>query len=138
MDPLSIAASCMSLLEIITKTSGFVASFVRDVRDARSDLDAVSRELLSLKTVLEMLADDAESYQEGSFPLSLARQVAGIISNCTKVVEEVDQCLRSHQGSKISKKTRWALVGQNDMKKLRSSLEAHKSALDIALDMLQL
>jgi len=33
---------------------------------------------------------------------------------------------------------KWTLFGRDDMDKLRSSLEAHKSALDIALDMVAL
>ena len=58
MDPLSITATCIALVSTITKTSLLIGGFVKDVRAARSDLDGVSRELLSLKTVLELLADD--------------------------------------------------------------------------------
>ena len=68
MDQLSIAGTCISLVGTITKTSIVVTSFVRDVDVARSDLDAVSRELLSLKTVLELLADDVADPNDKPFP----------------------------------------------------------------------
>jgi hypothetical protein len=58
MDPISFTATCIGLASTITRTSLIVIGFVKDVRAARSDLDAVSRELLSLKTVLELLVDD--------------------------------------------------------------------------------
>jgi hypothetical protein len=46
------------LVSTITRTSLVVLAFAKDVRATRSNLDAVSRELLSLKTVLELLVDD--------------------------------------------------------------------------------
>lgn len=53
MDPLTITATCFG--PTITQTSIAITGFVREVRGARSDPDAVSRKLLSLKTVLELL-----------------------------------------------------------------------------------
>lgn len=138
MDPLSITASCLSLVAIVAKTSLTVTKFVRDVRGARGDLDAVSRELQSLSTVLQLLADDTADPETGPLPGALARQVAGIVNNCTGVVSEIESVLQKHEGTKISKAARWAAVGQGDMSRLRSNLEAHKSSLEIALEMVQL
>jgi hypothetical protein len=73
MDPLST---------IITRTSLVVISFVKDVRAPRSDLDAVSRELLSLKTVLELLADDVNDSTDQAIPSTLQKQISGIVTNC--------------------------------------------------------
>jgi hypothetical protein len=61
MDPLSITVACVSLTASIAKTSLVVTTFVRAVRSARSDLDAVSRELASLTTLLELIAEDAKA-----------------------------------------------------------------------------
>jgi hypothetical protein len=44
MDPISITVSCLGLTATIAKVGIGVHQFVRDVRDARSDMDAVSRE----------------------------------------------------------------------------------------------
>jgi len=138
MDPLSIAGTCVSLVGTITKTSILVTGFVRDVRAARSDLDAVSRELLSLKTVLELLADDVAEPAGKGFPETLKKQITGIVSNRSGVIIEIEQTLKKHEGTGLKKSAQWASSGKDDMAKLRSSLEAHKSALEIALDMVNL
>jgi hypothetical protein len=138
MDPLSITATCLGLISTITKTSLVVVGFVKDVRAARSDLDSVSRELLSLKTVLELLADDVTDSTNESFPQTLQKQIAGIVTNCTEVVGDIERTLTKHEGGKLNKAAQWVAFGKNDVLRLRSSLEAHKSALEIALDMVTL
>jgi hypothetical protein len=138
MDPLSITTACVGLVTTIAKVSITVNGFVREVRDARGDLDAVSRELLSLKTVLELLSDDAETSTGGGFPQSLIKQISGILKNCHGVLGQIESSLQNHSGAGVKKGVKWSLSGRDDMNKLRSSLEAHKSALDIALDMVAL
>ena len=54
-DPLSIAVSCVGLLSAIATATVRINGFVRTARDARADLDDVSRELSSLRTVLELI-----------------------------------------------------------------------------------
>lgn len=131
MDPLSITVACVGLIGTIAKTSLTIKDFVHNFRG----VDAVSRELQSLKTLLELLADDAGNPSSGTFPETLKRQIAGITTNCEGVVSEIEKTLEKHQGTKLSKGASWAIGGKDDMAKLRSSLEAHKSALEIAFDM---
>ena len=135
MDPLSITTTCLGLISAVTKTSLVVIGFVKDVRAARSDLDSVSRELLSLKTVLELLADDAT---DEAFPQTLQKQISGLVMNCTGVINDIEQTLNKHEGGKLNKAAQWVAFGKSDMSKLQSSLEAHKSALEIALEMVTL
>ncbi|CAO2652988.1 Nn.00g023990.m01.CDS01 [Neocucurbitaria sp. VM-36] len=136
MDPLSITAACVSLIATITKTSISVSTFVRTVRAARSDLDAVSRELASLKTLLELIAEDAADV--GTFPDTLRKHISGILSNCGLVLVEVQRLIDKYHGPGVIKGSKWAVVGSEDVGKLILSLEAHKSALEIALEMVTL
>jgi hypothetical protein len=137
MDPISISASCVGLVATIAKTSIAVTSFVRDVRDARRDLDAVSRELSSLTTILELLAEDTTDKKGQLLPASLQAQITGILTNCDDVVVEIEDGLVKHKKSKLGRRGYWTIGGgQGDMSKLRATLEAHKSALEIALEML--
>jgi hypothetical protein len=138
MEPLSITATCIGLASTIARTSLVVIGFVKDVRAARSDLDAVSRELLSLKTVLELLADDVDDSSSRSIPQTLQNQIAGIVRNCTGVVVDIEQTLKKHEGGKVIKVAKWVASGKSDVSRLQLSLEAHKSALEIALDMVTL
>ncbi|KID83863.1 WD40/YVTN repeat-like-containing domain protein [Metarhizium guizhouense ARSEF 977] len=134
MDPLSITATCIGLVATVSKVSIQISGFVREVRDARGDLDAVSRELTSLKSVLEILAKDAENPTGGGFPGSLVTQISGILTNCDGVLAQIQASLRKYAGGGVRKGMKWSLQGKDDMNKLRISLEAHKSALDLALD----
>lgn len=115
-----------------------LTAFVRDVRDARNEVEGVNQELLSLKSVLKkFISDDIESSSR-PLPPSLLNQIEGVVSNCTHVVAQVDNCIQSHQGSRIVKGAKWVATGRGDMAKLRSTLEAHKSTLNLALDMISL
>ena len=134
MDPLSIAGGCVGLVASIAQLSVVINGFVRGVRDARGDLDAVNRELLSLKTVLELLADDVSATSKAPLPDTLQRQISGIVTNCGGVVADIEETLQKYDGKSVL----WTISGKGDMAKLRSALEAHKSALDIALDMVNM
>lgn len=88
-----------------------------------------------MKTVLELLSDDASGPNEKHIPDTLRKQILGIIKNCTNVLDDLGVVLEKHGGG-VNKSAKWALTGRSDADKLRSSFEAHKSALEIALDML--
>ncbi|KAF7542262.1 hypothetical protein G7Z17_g11728 [Cylindrodendrum hubeiense] len=137
MDPLSIASGCAGLITAIGSLSLSIHAFVRTCREARGDLDRVSRELFSLQTVLELIQEDVAD--DGKlFPPTLERQISGILSNCTSVVLEVQSCITKYGDGRLKSRMTWTVNGQGDMEKLRTSLEAHKSALELALDMLTL
>ncbi|PNP78151.1 hypothetical protein FNYG_08468 [Fusarium nygamai] len=138
MDPLSIATGCATLISTIGSLSLSINTFVRTCREARSDLDRVARELLSLQTVLELIQEDVTD-ESKAFPTTLERHVSGIITNCNTVVVELQECITKYSGdSRLKSKAGWAINGQGDVARLRSNLEAHKAALDLAVDMLSL
>ncbi|RGP81737.1 hypothetical protein FLONG3_122 [Fusarium longipes] len=137
MDPFSIATGCAGLITTIGSLTLSINAFVRSCREARSDLDRVSRELHSLKIVLELIQEDAKD-DTRPFPETIQRHVSGIVTNCSSVVIEVQTCITKYGDGKIKSKATWVLNGQGDMEKLRSSLEAHKSALELVLDVLTL
>ena len=138
-DPLSITASCVALVTAVLNTSKVVTGFIRDVREARGDLDAVSRELSSLTTILELLKEDTTEENSTLIPKTLKIQITGILVNCTSVVSSIKYELYKPDKSRMEKIAYWTLGGgKGEMAKLRSTLEAHKTALDIALDLLSM
>ena len=139
MDPLSIAASCTALVTTIAKISVELTSFSRRVREARNDVDLVVRELVSLTTTLEYMAGDINDNDCGkALPSSLLSQIKNILAGCDNVIIQIAQTISKFDGDGVIVRSKWAISGQGDMEKLRSSLEAHKSALGIGLDMLLL
>lgn len=138
MDPLSISVSCLTLVATISRLSISVSTFIDDVRAARTDLLAVDRELSSLQAILKLLAKDTEHTSDHIPSEAIQVQIRGIITNCTGLLEEMERTLRRYGGTRIDKAAKWAISGKGDIAKLRSSLESHKSALQIALDMIDM
>ena len=118
MDPLSITATCVGLASTITRTSLVVISFLKDVRSARSDLNVVSRELGSLKIILELLAEDVNDSTTQSIPQTLQKQITGIVTNCTGVVVDIEKTLVKHGGGRMNKAAKWVASGKSDVAKL--------------------
>ncbi|KAK0705963.1 hypothetical protein B0T26DRAFT_679723 [Lasiosphaeria miniovina] len=137
MDPFSISAGCLGLVATITKVSTSITAFVKDLRQTRRDLDNVSRELTSLKTILELLLEDDKT-PTVILPESMATHVSGILSNCDIVVLDTEKCLAKYKQDSLSRRISWVASGRDDIAKLLRELESYKSALELGLDMLQL
>ncbi|KAI1330872.1 Rho GTPase activation protein [Xylariaceae sp. FL0255] len=129
----SITNDCTALGKKITTLLQTLAGFVRDVREARSDVDAVSRELHSLQTVLELLKEDTSL-----FPPELAEHTPNIIEHCSYVVDKLTALLSVLNGADLSKekkRKRWLDGGSREAAMYRSSLEAHRTLIGLALDL---
>lgn len=135
MDPLSITLACITLIGTISKVSTTLTTFVRDFRDAPTELNAVSLELQSVYLVLQNLKRDTVGPTTNStLPSDLKQQILVIIKNCGRVVRDIESCLKKHRQSRRGIGGYWLLGGgKDDMAKYRSSLEAHKSAIGIAV-----
>lgn len=140
MDPVSIAASCVGIAAGIATLIERLTVFVSSVREARKDLDAVRRELGSLQLSLSALSDEDTIFGFDRTPL-LKENLLGVLGNCGGIVGEISKLLEGMEGDgdgkmAMGKKLKWATTGKGEMRKLRIGLEAHKSALDIALDLI--
>jgi hypothetical protein len=139
MDPFSIAVTCTALVSTITKLSTTLMGFSRRVRESRHDITVVVQELGSLITTLEYLAEDMSDTENSKrVPSSLVSQIKGILTGCDNVVMQIAQTINKFDADGLIVRAQWAITGHGDMEKLRSSLEAHKAALGIGLDMLLL
>ncbi|ORY64865.1 Rho GTPase activation protein [Pseudomassariella vexata] len=133
MDSFSITTDCIELGNTISRASLVLNEFVREVREARSDLDTISRELHSLQSVLTLLKEDA-----GNLPSKIAAQTPALLEQCNRVVSELDACLLALNGSALSKtqkRAQWIAVGKQQIAQLRAALEAHRATMGLALDL---
>lgn len=129
----SITTDCLALDCRIAKLLTTLASFVRHVREARSDVDAVSRELHSLQTVLNLLKEDA-----ALFPPEFAEHTPILIEHCSYIIDQLDESVSILDGPGLSKqerRTQWLNVGRIEAASFRTTLEAHKAAIGLALDL---
>ncbi|KAI1395911.1 Rho GTPase activation protein [Hypoxylon fuscum] len=133
MESLSITTGCTTLNIAIAKVGIVLNGFVREVREARSDVDGISRELHSLQSVLDFLKEDA-----GLFPPELAERTPAVVEHCSNVVDELDIALSTLSSSELpkqDKRSQWLSTGRKDIARYRTSLEAHKTILGLALDL---
>lgn len=129
----AIHTSCVAASHAITKTAPALRSFIREVREARAELDAVLAELQSLEGVLDALKDDA-----AAFPLDLARRTPPLLEHGTSIVQQIEGYMHVCNGlglTKRDKKFRWMAI-RGDMDKLRLTLEGYKSMLALVTDLI--
>lgn len=135
MDPVSalaIASSCMSLATKSGTLIMRITVLVSEVRDARKDLDGVSRELTSLQLGLSALKDD-QQLGALNLPEAMKPQIAQILVNIDLVLNQISDMLIKLSSGKLGRRVQWALTQKDGMNKFRSSLESNKTALEIAL-----
>jgi hypothetical protein len=137
MDPLTIAGSCIGLLGTITKLAFSIRNFVGQIRDARTDMDAVSQELASLSLRIQMLSEDSSDCAI-QYPSGLEKNILAVLRNCDLVAVEMETLLERMAPKNLGRKIRWAVSGRDDMEKLRSRLQAHKTSIEIALEVTSL
>lgn len=137
MEPISISASCVGIVKSIVDLSLLIGKFVANVRDARKDMDAVQRELSSLRLCVESLQTDSQN-PDLHYPAVLQRSLVDVLANCDGVIAEMTRLLQKMSSSSIGRYVQWVANGRGDMDKLRSRLEAHKATIDIALDMVSM
>jgi hypothetical protein len=135
MDPLSITASCVGIISGIADVTTSIVTFVGDVREARKDMDGIRRELGSLQLSLSALCDEDKRFGFDNQP-ALKENLFGVVINCGAIVDEIGKLLDDMDQGSTMKKMKWATTGKRNMAKLKLNLEAHKVALDIALDLI--
>jgi hypothetical protein len=133
MDPLSITTGCLALLTAVGQTSVLITNFVRGCREAWSDLSAITVELSQLQLVLELLKEDTAVSDNQVIPESLQAQILSIITNCSSVVTKITTVLQNHGGK--SSAAKWVMFGKAEVAGLRMSLEAHRGALNLVLEL---
>lgn len=138
MDPVSVALGCIALLPPITKASTSIATFVLEVREARKEMNMVQAELVALRSVLEILAQDMKVCPEHIFPSVLVENIKSIIAECKIAVNEIERCIAAHTVDQTSKSIKWALFGRETMLRYKSILGAYQSALNMAIDTLNM
>jgi hypothetical protein len=129
MDPLSITTGVASILGTLVKTSYQVSQFIDEVKDASKDMLAVTRELDALSAPLTQLSNnqDLVASLQGDFGIK------EVMASCDTVLLDMNILMRKIASGRMSS-VRWAMSGKADMGKLRTHLEAYKSALVIVLN----
>ena len=137
MEPLSIATAVGSLISNLGSTIVKIHSFVGQVRDARKDLDRVSRELDALQASLHGLRDE-DLAAAIVVPRDFNRRFESVLGGCETSRAAIEALLVKYQQEKLLRRIQWAAWGSDKVEKLRSNLESHKLSLNLQLSLLNL
>jgi hypothetical protein len=138
MDPLSIAASAFGLAGGIAKTSLVLTQFSNSFRGAAEDINAISAELQALSSILDPLTRALCRPRQSPLPESLISQVDNTLTGCVVMIDQIADTIEKYRRNTTWTKTKWVLMGKDDVLKLQDSLEAYKMALSIGLHALSM
>ncbi|KAK4445685.1 hypothetical protein QBC34DRAFT_162536 [Podospora aff. communis PSN243] len=134
MDPFSIITGSFGLASAIAKVSVIIVEFTRDARDASTDLDALSAELQALSNILNPLARSISgSAAAAAAPPTLIAQVNTTLGGCNTVIEQIEENIQKYRRNQIFSGAGWAMFGQADTNKLRTSLQYYSTALSLGM-----
>lgn len=68
------------------------------------------------------------------YPDGLRQTLVAVLGSCDTVTQQMHTLLEKMSSHNLARRSQWVATGRDDMNRLRSSLEAYKSALDIALE----
>ncbi|KAK4220542.1 hypothetical protein QBC38DRAFT_526595, partial [Podospora fimiseda] len=131
---LPIVTGCVGLISAIGSATGRIATFVRTFREARADLDSISRELASLRNILDLIQADASR----PLPGTLTSHLLAIVGNCNTTVLDLERLLVRYQDGGRRQLGRWAVSGRGDVEHLRIRLQNNTRSLNLALDYISL
>ncbi|KAI1123978.1 hypothetical protein F5Y10DRAFT_41314 [Nemania abortiva] len=135
-DPLSIASGTLAVITAAQQTASAIYRFIRDCKEARADLTAVTGELSELTVLLELIRDDNAAATNDCLPDALQYQVRTMLASCTTAVRKIESTLAKCRGKPGP--LRWTVLEKDRVVALKGSLEAFKSGLGLALETVNL
>jgi len=100
MDPLSITAAIISVVQITGKVISTCSSYITAVKDAPSDLRLIVAEVASLQSVIRMLdMSPGPPSSADESPLDALNSMQGVLKCCEKVLQELDDLLERRDAS---------------------------------------
>ncbi|KAH7269076.1 uncharacterized protein BKA55DRAFT_547732 [Fusarium redolens] len=137
MDGLSVAASCVALIQASDKTFGVVSQFIRDCKDAKDDLVSVNQELSALRRTLGLLQDLIPvgcDFADSDVTKNTISDIKEIIISSLNVARDIDGVLLGHEGRLAA--VNWATRGKRKVSRFKTSLETNRRALNLAVDVI--
>ncbi|KAJ9425932.1 hypothetical protein FOXG_18363 [Fusarium oxysporum f. sp. lycopersici 4287] len=137
MDGLSVAASCVALIQASDKTFVIVSQFIRDCKDAKNDLVSVNQELSALRQTLGLLQDlvpDDCDFVDSDVTKNTKNNINEIITSSLNVARDIDGVLSGHKGKLAA--VNWATSGKRKISGFKASLETNRRALNLAVDVI--
>lgn len=137
MDPFSIVGTLSGLVLAVSKVTAQAHNLKGGFKDAPSDVELITRDLVSLSSILTQLEDDLQSpvFETHPIPAEVQADTKKVLESCKKVFQRVEGLSKSYVDvdKRTLKKMQWAMTGHGDATKLSRILGDHKSTLQLTL-----
>ncbi|KAF2667623.1 hypothetical protein BT63DRAFT_296556 [Microthyrium microscopicum] len=140
MDPLSITAGCIGLLEFAAKCIPATMKLVREFREAREQLTALQEQMETLRRVVDLIKYECEGMGDTIITMksSVPALTSDALENCKSIMEQMSNTISKHGSSHTAFATWWVGIGKEEVEKWSRKLEQHKSTLVIALEYIEI
>ncbi|KAH6613869.1 hypothetical protein C7974DRAFT_65916 [Boeremia exigua] len=132
----TIAARCAALNTSIAQVIPVISSFARQVREARTGLNAINNDLQIIRTGLGVAQDDFSTFGS-KLPVALVDAYTQILDSSDDTSERLHKAFLKLTCS-LSPKDDWLSFNAGTLITLRQDLEASRIVLDLAVDYLSL
>lgn len=133
MDPLSVTASIIAILQLTTK----VSEYLRDAKDASTERSQFTTEISNLSNLLVNLLSrvDDTSHEPWHTKVRELGGKEGLIYQYRVALEQLkDKITNGHGIKKMTKTLLWKYI-KDDAERILSRIERLKSLVQIALEM---
>lgn len=145
-DPLSISTGVVGLIGFALGSLQQITSLVQSVKGAPSAVTGLAAEISSLETILETLANHIQSNDFGKTDdrqADFLRLLQEPLSQCVSCSQDMREKLKPYiRSDSVAKDSTWRglswFLHEKEFLELRRKLAAQKSALDIAVSVVNL
>jgi hypothetical protein len=145
MDPLSIIASSIAIIQVADRLVSICKSYLKSVKDAPNDLRIIIIEVGSVRCILELIRDlvpeDSEDNNDMSFRLQNLRGEDGPVEGCKKALIALSSLVPDPAVQSTHQKRRklfslttlaWPLK-EGKARKLLQDIGRYKATMSLAL-----
>ena len=94
MDPLSVSASVIAVLQLVNSVASFTYDFLKAGREAQAASTHLRTELFRLETILMQLKGILHEDKSKDFSYTLLRDIVSWLDECRVLLEDFSSCLK--------------------------------------------
>ena len=138
MDGLSAVTAALAVIQTAWQAYDLCRTYYSEVKEARSDIQHLREEMVSLETILISISDLAQNPDSGiSSRIDHLAQKDGPLQQCQELLEKLVVKLNIGDGKNGMRKfgmraLKWPLSSK-DIEKLLTSIDRHKATFSVAL-----
>lgn len=137
MDPLSLTASCIAILQLSGAIINTCYDYRSRVKSAAKDASRIVNELNSLRSIIEslfvLLEDEAEDRSSEKSALKELAREGGPLDGCKAELETLKKKLEPKEGWRATRAMLLWSLKESDVKRVLQTIDRTKATLQLVL-----